>query len=302
MTRNELLSNILHGVGLPLIESIICVSVQKPEVEIEAQLSTLLNMVVESSEEIRENLDITNADAEDLQLRTNLLSFSSKIVSIHYREQKNIPTRNELKTSVSSISVLQAFSDEYLPPESLTMIYPENDEVSTPSKQMIHKVSYIECFIPLVNAIGTFSFGMTHTKMMQDVSGRLRKRASDITAHSIEATSPVSEKRETELSMLKALINIYVSCHEQETQRIMALTPDALAQEQNEQQIENIWSLFEQRITILFTLLDNVLPPQDTVDLFDDDDFSDVDFEAHVYEPESDTSPLSFYRKDSDES
>lgn len=301
MTRNELLSGILHGVGLPLIGSIIHVSTHKKDIDAEAQLTLLLSMTIESSEAVRDHLDISEEEVDDLQLRTHLLSFASQIISIHYRESQSTPTHNELKRSVSSVSVLQAFSDEYLPPASLTQLYPENQDGKNPTLQMIHTVSYLESFTPLVNAIGSFAFGHTHTKMMQDVSTKLRERASEITTHIVSPLSPVSEKRETELSILKALISIYVSCHEQETQRILALPPETRNTESSEQQVGNIWTLFEQRITILFTLLDNVLPPNEEEDV---DDFSDMDFEAHSFEPieEQKPSPLTFYRKESDES
>lgn len=254
MERSTFLSSIMHDVGLPLIRAIIKYGPHQDENAIAAEMATLLTQTVQSNDYIKDTLDIKELATQNSELHLILTSLSSKIIAAHYERTKTPPTDQDLKRFMGAINALLAFSEDYMPIISLTEAYPENKQKLSVSPRHTTDLTYISVFLPLINAVARFSFGLNESRMIQNVSERLNARTAQIRSNLLGDTLNDTDKKSAELSILDTLVELYASCHMQEIDRITALSSAAPDTQDSTQQIENIWTLFEHRVSLLFGL------------------------------------------------
>lgn len=260
MTRAELLTLIMYDIGLPLIHGIIkTVKIEDHEKAI-ADMAALLEKTIDQSEEIQSTLVISEEDMENIYVRISMAALSSKLIAAKYEQNGKVPSDSDMKRSVSSMDALQTFADRYGLIEAINSEYKfETPEARRAINNMV-KLTYLEYFAPLADAIGAFSFGETETKMIQSVSEKLRDNANTVRIDILGDDMPDEHKKAAELSILKVVVELYSSCHKSETARIMALSDDARGTEKSETQIENIWTGFEKRLAMLSAVTKGILP------------------------------------------
>lgn len=272
MKRAELLTVIMHDIGLPVIQGIIEVALTESEEKVVEDVTKLLRKTIDNADNIRGLLDLIEEEEKDVSVRLNLATLSCHIIAAHYKRTGKLPTESELKRTVSSIDQLLTFSENYIPMERLDGVFPENIRGLSPLSRTVANLVYLKYYVPLVDAVAEFSFGKTEAKMIQHVSERLREKAADITHALMGHDLSQAEQKSSELLILSSLIPLYCSCHNNEKSRIMALSEEDRNKETSQEQIENIWKLFEKRLTMLTILAKHIMP-----DHFSDEDIAEIE-------------------------
>ncbi len=298
MERSTFLSSIMHDVGLPLIRAIIKYGPNHDEEAIAAEMTKMLAQTVQSNDYIKDALDINELATHNSELHLILTSLSSKIIAAHYERTKTPPTDQDLKRFMGAINALLAFSEDYAPIISLTEAYPENKKKSSVSPRHTTDLTYISVFLPLINAVARFSFGLNESRMIQNVSERLNARTTQIRSNLLGDTLNDTDRKSAELSILETLVELYASCHMQEIDRITALSSAAPDTQDSTQQIENIWALFEHRVSLLFGLAQEASLTDISANFTAL--FEDAEALNDIVEPEAEEetyTPMTFYKK-----
>jgi|GEM_PF-2436214 len=272
MKRAELLTVIMHDIGLPVVEGIIQVALSEPEEKVIEDVTRLLRQTIDNADDIRGLLDLTEEEEKDVSIRLNLATLSCHIIAAHYKRAGSLPTQAELKRTVTSVDQLLTFSENYIPMDRLEGVFPENIRGLSPLSRTVANLVYLKYYVPLVDAVADFPFGIDEARMIQNVSEKLRTKASEITHALMGADLSVAEQKSSELLILSSLIPLYCSCHIREKDRIMSLDEDIRAQEDNKTQIENIWLLFDKRLSMLTVLAKHIMP-----DHFTDEDIAKIE-------------------------
>jgi len=272
MKRAELLTVIMHDIGLPVIEGVIQVALSHSEEKVIEDVTRLLRQTIDNADDIRGLLDLIEEEEKDVSVRLNLATLSCHIIAAHYKRTGNLPTQAELKRTVSSVDQLLTFSENYIPMDRLEGVFPENIRGLSPLSRTVANLVYLKYYVPLVDVIADFPYGQDESKMIQNVSEKLRTKATEIT-HALMGTElSIAEQKSSELLILSSLIPLYCSCHIREKTRIMELDEDVRAKEDNKEQIENIWLLFDKRLGMLTVLAKHIMP-----DHFSDEDISKIE-------------------------
>lgn len=223
-------------------------------------IASLLGKVVEVSIAMNDVLDLKPEDAQNDSLRVALAALAGPLVAGQYAQNFQIPKDNDLKRIQAALQAVMTFGDNFTPsPEHIERLRKvQNDQSggSAPIDGHQINIQYVHAFIPVVNAVGTFSFGQPEQKLIMDISDRLVK-------HSIEMRESLlpeldgDDQKLAELGLLRALTQIYAACHSTETQRLSAMkdqeAPDASS-------MGNVWKGFETRAAMLEALVRNILP------------------------------------------
>lgn len=289
MKRAELISIIMHDIGLPVIQGIVEVAQDRSEKKVVEDITELLKKTIDNAEEIKSLLDLLEDEEKDVSVRLNLATLSCHIIAAYYQKNGRLPTEAELKRSVSSVDLLLTFSENYIPMERLDGVYPEHLRGLSPLSRTVANLVYLKYYVPLIDAVAEFSFGKTKTKMIQDVSEKLRHKATELTHLLMGMSVSEAEQKSSELLILSSLIPLYCSCHNKEKDRIMALDEKTRNQEKSDDQIDNIWKIFEKRMEMLTLLAKHIMPDHFTDEeiaaienLFTDDaGFVDVGSDEH---------------------
>ncbi len=272
MKRAELLTVIMHDIGLPVIEGVIQVALAQSEEKVIEDVTRLLRQTIDNADDIRGLLDLVEEEEKDVSVRLNLATLSCHIIAAHYKRTGSLPTQAELKRTVSSVDQLLTFSENYIPMDRLEGVFPENIRGLSPLSRTVANLVYLKYYVPLVDVVADFSFGENEARLIQNVSEKLRAKATDITRSLMGEELSTAEQKSSELLILSSLIPLYCSCHIREKDRIMGLEEDVRAKEDNKIQIENIWLLFEKRLSMLTVLAKHIMP-----DHFSDEDIAKID-------------------------
>ena len=272
MKRAELLSVIMHDIGLPVIQGIIEVGLEKPEKKVVEDVTKLLKQTIDNAEEIKSLLDLLEDEEKDVSVRLNLATLSCHIIASYYNKNGRLPTETELKRSVSSVDLLLTFSENYIPMDRLEGLFPEHLRGLSPLSRTVANLVYLKYYVPLIDTVAEFSFGKTKTKMIQDVSEKLRSKAADLTRILMGSNIAEHEQKSSELLVLSSMIPLYCSCHNKEKDRIMSLDEKTRNAESSDEQIENIWTVFEKRMEMLTLLAKHIMP-----DHFTDEDIAAIE-------------------------
>ncbi len=272
MKRAELLTVIMHDIGLPIIEGVIQVALSQSEKKVIEDVTRLLRQTVDNADDIRRLLNLVEEEEKDVSVRLNLATLSCHIIAAHYKRTGNLPTQEELKRTVTSVDQLLTFSENYIPMDRLEGVFPENIRGLSPLSRTVANLVYLKYYVPLVDVVADFSFGQSETRIIQDVSETLRGKATEITQALMGSNLSVAEQKSSELLILSSLIPLYCSCHIHEKNRIMELDDAMQAKESNKNRMENIWLLFDKRLSMLTVLAKHIMP-----DHFSDDDITKIE-------------------------
>lgn len=301
MEQSTFLSSIMPEIGLPLVRTIIENCPSSDEQTITQEMEKLLAQTIRNNDYIKYALGINDQSHENSDLYLMLSSLSSKIIASHYKRTKTPPTDKDLKQITGAINALLTFSENYTPIISLMDAYPEN--INKPSLSLKHTTDliYISIFLPLINAVSTFSFGLNPSRMIQNVSEKMNIRTTQIRSHLLGDSLNDNDRKTAEIRIIKTLIDLYSSCYMQEIDRITKLSQPEQHAQDNTQQIEHIWALFENRVSLLFGLAQeksNVeTPEEDVTALFEEAEALNNNINDEVLEDNQTTTPMSFYKK-----
>jgi hypothetical protein len=103
----------------------------------------------------------------------------------------------------------------------------------------------LQALTPVIGAVAEFPFGLSETKLIQDISDKLEKDAVEIVSDS------ASSGKLSELLVFKSLAKIYAECHLAETNRLLGSGDDG----RSELSIEPVWENYETRLAMVRALM-----------------------------------------------
>ncbi|MGH1456400.1 MAG: hypothetical protein ACRBDI_06435 [Alphaproteobacteria bacterium] len=306
MKTVELLSYIMHHISLPLASSL----AHNPDAPNSAEetantIAALLEKVVLESEELKNILDISKSDKDNLALRLHMASLCAKYIASEYNKTHKIPSDSDIKRHIAAIDASLIFCEDYIPLQKLSDIYPENAHRPASFLKNLADLKYLESTAPIVNAVCQFSFGQTPQKMIQNVSEKLYQHVTDMKDSLIHENLSHIENKEANRYILHNLAELYASAHLQELKRIEGISQSSLDSESPDRQIANIWAAFQMRYDMILELTESILPndappQQGDGDFQSIDNFLDditIDADAFAPEAEKKLKPMSFYKK-----
>lgn len=255
--RAQYLIQILDKIGAPLMDAAVRAQAPGEDVQSEAQtVASLLGKVVESSISMNQIFDLSSSDAQNDALRLALAGLAGPMVAGQYVQHSKIPDENALKRIQAAMQAVLTFGDNFtVSPEHIERLQKlEGDGAPMDAHQIT--IQYVHTFIPVVNAVSAFSFGQAEQKLVIDISDRLVKQAVEM-RESLLPELDGDDQKIAELGVLRALTQLYASCHMAETQRLSAMKD---AEEPSSSSMDAVWSAFDTRAAMLETLARNILP------------------------------------------
>lgn len=247
--KSHYLIQVLEKIGAPLMSAIVEVSAGTPgkDVAEDAQrMAELLARTTQSSIEIAGVISPANAVQDDA-FRLSLAALLAPVIADHYRYDREVPSEADLKKIIAALQTVVTFSDNF-----------EAEEKNAAALQNIEGGAFdpvrvmqlqILALTPVVNAVGSFSFGINEPKLINDVAERLVQKSLTMGAQWFSGADDIARKRGS-LEILKSLARIYAACHQAETARLQSGGAGG---------IEDVWKNFDIRIALLETLATGLL-------------------------------------------
>lgn len=249
--QSAFLIKTLEKIGAPLAAAVEDVSqrargdmdVATREVEDAKVMAQLLGQTVQVSLSLGSALvqasDEEKADAQ----RLAVASMIAPIIAHYYRQNGEAPDDAALGRVTKSLEASIAFAENFNPTteESARLAILGEETLIFDSAQK--NITALDALVPVVKAIGEFPFGHSETKLLQDVSNKLKEKAASMNAGG-DALS--------EMVMLKSLAKIYADCHLAEVQKLSQSNND---EERGELSIDPVWQAFDTRLAMVSVLL-----------------------------------------------
>lgn len=231
---------------------------QKQEAE---QVAVLLNKAVQVSVSLAGSMDIKDTGAPDDSVRLALAALVGPLIAGQYKATGKVPGDNDIKRMITALEAVLTFSDNFAPAaENTTRL--ENMDPGFADENQIH-IQYVGALVPVVNAIAAFPFGRPESKLVQEVTDRLVKKAESVSKGFVNGAAPPAIKH-AELSILKALGLLYAECHQKETGKLMAMDEAArtkLAEDGGGTlSMDPVWQAFETRAGMIEVIGRSAVP------------------------------------------
>ena len=254
--RAQYLIQVLEKIGSPLMTAITQASARAPDDGQDAQkMATLLAKTVQASIEIGNATDLARAGVQDDSVRVALAALAGPLIAEQFRSGGKIPGDAEIRRLVTALQAVMTFSENFAPSEQNTARVEHLSAVGARVDAHQIDVQYIQAFIPVVNAIGVFSFGQSEQKLIMDIAGRLVAKAAEL-REALAQNLTDDDQKLTELAILRALSPLYASCHKAETERLSGMAAEGAG----DLSMDQLWRSFETRVSMLETLIKNLLP------------------------------------------
>jgi len=183
--------------------------------------------------------DEEKADA----LRLAVASMVAPIIAHYYRQNGEAPDDAALGRIQKSLEASIAFAENFnpAPGESSRLAILGEDTLIFDNAQK--NITALDALVPVVKAIGEFPFGHSETKLLQDVSAKLKEKAVSMN----QGGDTLSE-----MVLLKSLAKIYADCHLAEVQKLSQSSSD---EDRGELSIDPVWQAFDTRLAMVQVLL-----------------------------------------------
>ncbi len=303
MKHADIVSLVLHGVALPLVTAVVNGAYGRDEQNAIDHVSGLLTTASETVRQIDAESALLEQPLTDLNDRMDLLAACCHILADDYLQHDALPNESELKRHVDCINAL--LISRYI------------NVVSDQKQDHGLRLAYLEGYAPLIKAVHGFSFGQAESKMIQTVSQKIEDAADSITKKVYGSITNEFAKHH----IRSALIALYAACHTKEVNRIMKLGDHERDNENNESQVQTIWTDFDLHKEMISVIAETMraenIPKRDDVEI-EDVTFSDLleqaELDQHVAidfyqdvansdsagedegESESEESPMAFFK------
>ncbi len=265
--RSEYLVQLLEKIGGPLMEAITDVSARQqvnmpesPAGDEARKMAELLAKAVQVSINIGRNMDLATHADQGESVRVALAALAGSIVAEQYRHSGKVPDDNGLGRITAALQAVMTFSENFIPSPESTQRLKQIAATGAPVDPHQADIQYLQAFIPVVNAIGDFSFGLPEQKLVQEVADRLTKRAMTLRESVFSGLVSADDQKYAELALLRTLAALYSECHRTETRKLAqqgAGQPGGVS-------IAPVWSAFELRVAMLETLGSELAKQQGT--------------------------------------
>lgn len=244
--RAEHLIQIFEQIGVPLVEASVKV-VPGDDPKKHAQIvAELLTHSVKLGIDVSSMTDFGNTDGDSVRIA--LSAIAAKFVSALYRHHKKAPEPADFEKIKTALQAVLSFSENFTVssdnPERLKALQAKGAGLD--AHQMA--IQYLHGFMPVVNAVGEFSFGQQQQKLVMDISIRLTAEAKNLRKKLLPNASEEDEVR-ADLALLNALISVFVACYEAEVEKV-----SQSGQAPAGNALDFIWSAYEIRVGIVEAL------------------------------------------------
>ena len=187
----------------------------------------------------------------------SLATLSSHLIANHYRHTKKLPEDDDLQAITSSMQAVSSFTDNFILDQDTT------DRLKAMGSQMkdpaAAQIQTLRAFLPVILAIGSFSFSKTESQFIQEVSTKITAKCDSVMDMVFAGLSD-DEKKLAKIHVLGMLCDIYAGCHNAEVKRLTKLDGEAKAVITTQASIDEILKNFDQRVAVVHTLADSILP------------------------------------------
>lgn len=257
--RAQYFLQVLEKIGSPLLSAVIENPATEPAQAEEAQtIASLLARTVQASIDIGKTINFAALGEQGDSLRLALAALASGIISSQYKTSGKMPAEADIKRFTTALQAVLTFSDNFTADTQATERLNQLHATGAPADALQMTVQFIQAFVPVVNAVGTFSFGQNEQTMVMEVAQRLLGSATSIAA-SIPGARSEMQQRAAELAMVRALAQLYAASHKAETTRLMTLSEDQ--RQPHGSSIDRVWQSFDLRLQMLTQLASSILQP-----------------------------------------
>lgn len=273
--RAEFQIQILERLGVPLLTAVGGVAVRtgvQPDLQGDAaRLAELITRTVQMSLSLSNALDIRDDRGQADGLRLALAGLSAPLVAGAYEGTGRIPGEDDVARISGTLSAVLAFADNFTPAADATARLNNLDGNVIPfdggtDEPQVH-IQALFSLVPVVQAIGVYSFGRSEKKLVQDVSAILLERAAALSADLIGPGATLAQRKKAELSAVRALGLIYAQTHAMETSRLMMMAEqdrNAMVQANGGQvPMDSVWTSFDRSVEMLRLAAQAIAPQSD---------------------------------------
>ena len=226
------LIQVLESIGTPLLNAVAEVCADDASIPPEARpqeearrIASLLSKTVQNSIEIGKLAGLNEAPNIE-ELRLSLATLSSHLIANHYRHTKKLPEDDDLQAITSSMQAVSSFTDNFILDQDTT------DRLKAMGSQMkdpaAAQIQTLRAFLPVILAIGSFSFSKTESQFIQEVSTKITAKCDSVMDMVFAGLSD-DEKKLAKIHVLGMLCDIYAGCHNAEVKRLTKLDGEAKA-------------------------------------------------------------------------
>ncbi|MEM9468873.1 MAG: hypothetical protein AAF988_01795 [Pseudomonadota bacterium] len=257
--QSAFLIKTLEKIGAPLAAAVEEVSarlrhdMEAParEVEDAKVMAQLLGQTVQVSLSLGSALVKASDEAQADALRLAVASMIAPLIAGYFRQHGQVPDDQALSRMTKSLEASVAFAENFNPDYAQGSRLSQLGEDALVFDDAQKNINALDVLVPVMKAIGEFPFGQSETKLLQDVSGKLKEKAASLN----EGGDTLSE-----MAILKSLAKIYADCHLAEV-KILSQSDN---EERTELSTDPIWKAFDTRLAMVSTLL-GMAPVNETV-------------------------------------
>lgn len=231
----------------------------RPEAAVVAEL---LARAVQSGVELSNVMDIREAGSEGEAVRLALAGLAGQLIAGQYRQKGRVPGETESGRLIAALSATLTFADNFTPAAANTARLAALEADVPPVDDIQVMMQALQALTPMVLVVSEYSFGLPERKLVQDITDRLVVMAGGMAARLLPE-SDLSDRKQGELILLRALTPLYCEAHQAETLRLKALGEAAreqLAPGGSAVPMDDVWQVFERRAAMMEILAQTLLP------------------------------------------
>jgi len=258
--RTSFVLQLLDKLGTPLLRSILVQKGEQDESGVkDAQaMASLLAQAIKVSITIAQAMNLKPEDGDANAIRVALAAIAGELIADYYETHGRMPGDAEGRRIFKSLEAVLTFADNFAPAaehagrlETLESkpVFLDPAEVT---------LYTMRALVPVITAVGEFSFGQPESKLIQDIATALQRKAMAMVQVFGSMTAQTPSIKLSELIVLQALAEIYGQVHRIETARLQA-QGEGVARGQPS--METVWAAFERRREMMDVLMHTISQP-----------------------------------------
>lgn len=246
MTQNPRFAiQILEKIGAPLAAAI---ELSPPDgddqgVESAKVIAQMLGQAVQVSISLSTALDLKESEEQADTTRVALAALAAPLIASFYEKNTRVPEEQDIKRMTKSLESVLVFAENFTAASNEASRLSTIDHSNPLFDEAQVLLVMLQAMTPVIAAVSEFPFGMSETKLVQDVSEKLQKDAAEIAAGS-------GNGKLGEIMVFKSLANIYANCHLFETSRLLGNSEES----RDNLSIEPVWDHYEMKIEMVKAL------------------------------------------------
>lgn len=259
-----------------------------------------------------------SGDKGESAARLALGGVCASLLSALYRDTGRLPSESEIERLKAVFTAILSFAEGFSAiADGAGRLSLLGEEVPLDETQI--EAMVLHAFVPVVEAVASFSFGTPEKKLAQEIAGRLTADAVALSERFSARELNLSQRKLAELSVVRTLALLFSLCYENEKTRLLALDEAARAALAEEGlPLDPVWAAYSVRLAMMETLAQGVFSerpvsgpgpalvdgiPSTSLQSAPDSDKSSRQptAPAQTSAPEKPAGPMGFFKKKKDE-